>query len=127
MNKHSFILTVLLAGLCAVCAAARPMSPAKRVQQTVSIEALVDAAVQRAQARQTAGHGPASGPCHAEELSTQEYIEAEEELQHIRNVQDSNATFEKYPYLLDPAYRRGDAQTRQKIRRAFRRVSKQQK
>lgn len=53
-------------------------------------------------------------------LDTRELIEAEEELQHLRNVQDFNATFEEYPYLLSPAYRRGNAQTRQAIISRFR-------
>ena len=44
--------------------------------------------------------------CNSEELSPQELIEAEEELQRIRDKKDSNATFSKYPYLLDPVYRR---------------------
>ena len=54
-----------------------------------------------------------------EELDTRELIEAEEELSLIRNTQDNHATFDKYPYLLKPAYRRGDEKTRQKIRQDF--------
>lgn len=55
-----------------------------------------------------------------EPLSTQELIEAEEELQHLRNVKDANASFETYPYLLAPNYRRGSAEVRQKVLREFR-------
>lgn len=52
-------------------------------------------------------------------LDTRELIEAEEELALIRNTQDNHATFEKYPYLLEIAYRRGDEQKRQQIRQDF--------
>ncbi len=52
-----------------------------------------------------------------EELSTRELIDAETELAFICNTWDSNGTFEKYPYLLDPEYRRtADEQVRQRIR-----------
>ncbi len=51
-----------------------------------------------------------------EPLTPSELIDAETELQLIRTRQDSNATFDKYPYLLDPAYRRGDESIRQQYR-----------
>ncbi len=53
-----------------------------------------------------------------EPLSLEELIEAEEELSSIRN-QDIDATFEKYPYLLDPVYRRASEATKQTIRRPY--------
>lgn len=52
----------------------------------------------------------------ADELDIEELIAAEEELAHIRNTQDTHATFEKYPYLLDPDYRRGAAAAQQVTR-----------
>ncbi len=55
-----------------------------------------------------------------EPLSPRELIEAEEELALIRNRQDDNATFEKYPYLLDPAYRRAQNDTQKgKVRKHY--------
>ncbi len=55
-----------------------------------------------------------------EPLSTQEQIEAEEELASLRNQVDNHATFEKYPYLLDPAYRRAQTPTQKaSIRRQY--------
>ena len=55
-----------------------------------------------------------------ERLSTRELIEAETELALIRNARDSKATFETYPYLLDPQYRRTtDESLRQQIRQAY--------
>ena len=54
-----------------------------------------------------------------EPLSPREQIEAEEELSHIRNRIDTHATFEKYPYLLNPAYRRADSQQQQSMRRPY--------
>lgn len=44
-----------------------------------------------------------------EPLSEAELIDAEEELAILRSRKDSNASFEKYPYLLDPAYRRAES------------------
>lgn len=52
-------------------------------------------------------------------LSTQEQIEAEEELSLLRNRIDPHATFDSYPYLLDPAYRRADDNKKQSIRRRY--------
>ncbi len=52
-------------------------------------------------------------------LTYQELIDAEEELASIRNTWDMHATFEKYPYLLDPTYRRADEETKQSIRRPY--------
>ncbi len=52
-------------------------------------------------------------------LPPDEMIEAEEELEQIRSTFDPNATFEKYPYLLAPAYRRAGETTRQNIRRQY--------
>lgn len=69
-----------------------------------TLNAQVEAAVTRAQAQHFC-------PCHNAGLSTQELLEAEEELQLIRDKKDSNATFSKYPYLLDPAYRRQQSET----------------
>ncbi|MBO5911348.1 MAG: hypothetical protein J6Q05_04055 [Elusimicrobiaceae bacterium] len=55
-----------------------------------------------------------------EPLSTQEQIAAEEELASLRNHVDNHATFEKYPYLLDPAYRRAETETQKaSIRRQY--------
>lgn len=54
-----------------------------------------------------------------EELTIQELIEAEEELQTIRNRYNNHASFEAYPYLLNVKYRRGDEKTRLKIRQNF--------
>lgn len=55
----------------------------------------------------------------ADELDIEELIAAEEELSHIRNTRDTRATFKKYPYLLDPAYRRGTAAVQQTTRQNF--------
>lgn len=55
----------------------------------------------------------------AEPLEPFELIEAEEELALIRNRQDLHATFDKYPYLLDPQYRRATKQQQQSIRRQY--------
>ncbi len=110
--------------------------PARKVNQAVAAtpakqkgqnNARLNAQVERtvANATQQAQH-PASCacPCHQTdgqsdepeipviftqeegELSTRELIAAEEELALIRNQKDDKDTFEKYPYLLDPAYRR---------------------
>lgn len=57
-----------------------------------------------------------------QELSTQELIAAEEELALIRNQKDNHASFEKYPYLLSPSYRRADEATQAKIRAQFNRL-----
>ena len=62
---------------------------------------------------------PQSQAEEPEELDPRELIEAEEELSLIINLKDNHATFEKYPYLLDPQYRRGTEEQRQKIRQAF--------
>jgi len=54
------------------------------------------------------------------ELSEHEMLDAETELAFIRNTWDSGACFEKYPYLLDPAYRRtANEQVRQQIRQDY--------
>ncbi len=52
-------------------------------------------------------------------LSARERLDAEEELALIRNTQDSNATFDKYPYLLSPAYRRASEDGKRMIRRQY--------
>ena len=87
MNTSKWTFAILLATACTLPAAAQTVKPdavlAKKVEVTVQRSAVLS------------------------ELTEQEKIAAEEELQHIRSVQDSNATFAKYPYLLDPAYRRG--------------------
>ena len=54
-----------------------------------------------------------------EPLDPHELIEAEEELSQIRSTIDPNATFEAYPYLLDPAYRRANETSQQSIRRPY--------
>ncbi len=79
------------------------IAPAFAQRANVSLEQKVDSAVRRAQSGQVA---ESSCPCATEELTIGELIEAEEELQHIRNTKDNHATFEKYPYLLNPVYRR---------------------
>ena len=57
-------------------------------------------------------------------LSTHELIEAEEELSLIRSRVDDNATFEQYPYLLDPTYRRADKTQQDQIHRQYSRTKK---
>ncbi len=87
MNTSKWTFAILLTTACTLPAAAQTVKPDSILSKKVEV------AVQREAA--------------SSELTEQEKIAAEEELQHIRSVQDSNATFAKYPYLLDPAYRRG--------------------
>lgn len=69
---------------------------------------------------QPADISPQKGPAaETEELSLQEQIEAETELAHIRNTWDMNATFEKYPYLMSPSYRRAGEEGKRSIRRQY--------
>ena len=107
MNKLS--LTLLVSILCVLPAAAQHQST-PRTQANPSLETQVERAVAQSSLKQ-----PLHCPCTTKTdltnapLSLEELIAAEEELASIRNNQDINATFEKYPYLLDPAYRRKNA------------------
>lgn len=79
----------------------------------------------KAKPAQPADIGTKKGTAHpapaaeTEELSLQEQIAAETELAHIRNTWDMNATFEKYPYLLSPSYRRATEEGKRSIRRQY--------
>ena len=103
MNKLLLVLFVSVLGVLPV--AAQKGMP--HTQTSQSLETQVERAVAQSSFKQ---HGQGC-PCATktdltnEPLSLEELIEAEEELSSIRN-QDIDATFEKYPYLLDPAYRR---------------------
>ena len=90
-------LTLLLAAVYTLPAAAQ-------TRMDVAVERAV--ATASAQATQTDDN----------ELSTRELIAAEEELASIRNTTDMYADFDKYPYLLDPEYRRADAPRQAQIR-----------
>ncbi len=94
MKKYT--LFVLLTMMCTVTLAAQHIPQNKQLNQKI------DTAVQQARASQQMQ--PCT--CAQEVLDMRELIEAEEELALIRNTQDNHATFEKYPYLLNPVYRR---------------------
>ena len=115
MKFWKFIPVILCSAWCALPLAAQTVpqqtKPAKNTAQTTpvaqnnrrqSLDTQVEAAVVRAQATCT---------CASEDLSADELIAAEEELQRIRDKKDSNASFDQYPYLLDPTYRRQQSGT----------------
>ena len=104
MNK--LLLTLLVSVLCVLPAAAQKGTP--RPQTTQALETQVERAVTQAETKQHQSNCPCATKTNLTEeepLSIEELIAAEEELSVIRN-RDTHASFEKYPYLLDPAYRR---------------------
>lgn len=105
MNKLS--LTLLISVLCVLPAAAQHQGT-PRPQANQSLETQVERAVTQAETTQHKSDCPCATKTNLTEdepLSIEELIAAEEELSSIRN-RDTHASFEKYPYLLDPAYRR---------------------
>ncbi len=102
MNK--LLLTLLVPVLGVLPAVAQSQST-PRTQANPSLETQVERAVSQAAAKQPKNHCTCAEGTESAELSLAELIAAEEELMAIRN-RDVNATFEKYPYLLNPAYRR---------------------
>ena len=93
---HTPKWTVLLLVLCTL-----PLCAQQQKQQQK-----INAALQRAASQATTSLCTCNKNCDCQELTAQEKIAAETELQLIRDKRDSNASFDKYPYLLDPVYRR---------------------
>ena len=94
MNTRKISFTVLLATLCTLPAAA----------QTVDVDSTLAQKV-RAALQEKIQPQENSDPSDSEQIAR--IINAEEQLQHIRSVQDSNATFEQYP---DPVFQISDPQ-----------------
>ena len=106
LHPSKWTIAILLATVCTLPAAAqtakqqRTTKPQTRIEHLgTALEQQLKTAAQRAQTQED------TCTCAKEPLTTQELIEAEEELSNIRNS-DIHATFEKYPYLLNPLYRR---------------------
>lgn len=83
---------------CDSCA----QGPHKTLNNTASLETKVANAIIRAQAKQQAQHASYTTDNKDEVLSSEELIEAETELQLIRERKDPRASFETYPHLLHP-------------------------
>ncbi len=98
----------LCAAVCCVLPALAQQHDAAR--KANALQTGLQRCVAQALASNTTPKSTQTCPCanaqQGEALSQREIIEAEEELELIRNHSDANATFSKYPYLLDPAYRR---------------------
>lgn len=100
MNTAKWTLAILLAACTAISVTAQSVNKEKLGKQ-------IDRAALRAkQSSKTCTCKNCEDTCACNELTASEQIAAETELQHIRDTRDDNATFDKYPYLLDPAYRR---------------------
>ena len=99
---HKWTFSLLLAALCTLPLAAQTNH---KNSANTRLQTHVERRVTQAQAA-----AQAAAPCHNKDeessLSIDELIEAEEELSLLRSRHDPNATFQKYPYLLDPSYRR---------------------
>lgn len=53
------------------------------------------------------------------ELDDADWIAAEEELSVIINTWDMNASFDKYPYLIDPEYRHASEDTQKRVTKHY--------